>query len=409
MKKRIALGILALGILAGLIFYGFQCVRRGNDFWTLHSAAQQALWGGDIYAVGPIGTPWRAGPPFIFLISPLGLLPVAAAAHLWFYLKIGLTLLTLKLSMNLTMEKKDPRRLLGAGLAFLFSLPWLNADFTLGHMNLPVVALTMAALSLYQKNCQNLSAFLLALAIASKVSPALLIFLFLARGDFSYILKTFAMLFGICLLPTLFWGKMNIQFIRHFAETLSARAIFMDPANGPVDNFSLPSLWLRMTGMLGSETNYGASLQIFSFSQEASFQTAYGLIFALIALLFIYVFLKRKASAPAFSQEAALFIAAIPLLSWVTRRAHLVWLIFPFMVLVQFCLRRDVSQKRRRWTIALLSLAVLLQTLVQTDFWGKALAYHFLSYYVLVYSYIAMMAALLLLHETFPAKRGIDR
>jgi hypothetical protein len=113
-------------------------------------------------------------PPIMaVLLEPLARMPSLAGALVWFYLKLGMALLSLYWVFRLVE---------GTGIAFppwakaltvLCSLKPILDDLNHGNVNLFILFLVVAALTAYRHRRDLLAGLLLALAISCKITPAL--------------------------------------------------------------------------------------------------------------------------------------------------------------------------------------------------------------------------------------------
>src|SRR5262249_25552408 len=115
-------------------------------------------------------------PPIMaLLLLPLAQLPPLLGALAWFYLKAGMTLLTLHWVFRLVERHGPPCPLWAKGLAILLSLRPIIGDLSHGNVNLFILFLVVAALYECHRG-QNLTAgLILALAVCCKVTPVLFV------------------------------------------------------------------------------------------------------------------------------------------------------------------------------------------------------------------------------------------
>src|SRR5581483_40368 len=112
-------------------------------------------------------------PPIMaLLLFPLAKLPPLAAALVWFYLKVALTLLALHWVFLLVEETGCPFPAWARALTVLLSLRPIIDDLQHGNVNLFILFLVLAALTAYQRGRDGLAGVVLALSIACKVTPA---------------------------------------------------------------------------------------------------------------------------------------------------------------------------------------------------------------------------------------------
>ena len=113
-------------------------------------------------------------PPIMaILLEPLAHLPPVAAALIWFYVKVALTLLSLVWIFRLVETPERPFPAWAKALTILLSLRPIMGDLDHGNVNLFILFLVVAALTAYRRKLDFLAGTTLALAIACKVTPAL--------------------------------------------------------------------------------------------------------------------------------------------------------------------------------------------------------------------------------------------
>jgi hypothetical protein len=115
-------------------------------------------------------------PPIMaVLLAPLAQLPDLALALVWFYVKVGLTLLVLMWVFRLVETPDQPFPLWAKGVAILLSLRPILSDLQHGNVNLFILFLVVAFLTLYRLGRDLSAGCALGLAIACKVTPALFV------------------------------------------------------------------------------------------------------------------------------------------------------------------------------------------------------------------------------------------
>jgi hypothetical protein len=119
-------------------------------------------------------------PPIMaVLLEPLAKLPPLAAALVWFYLKVGFTLLALFWIFRLVEDLDRPFPPWACAVVGMLSLKPIVDDLNHGNVNLFILFLVVGALTAYRKRRDLLAGAVLGLAIACKVTPALFVPYFL--------------------------------------------------------------------------------------------------------------------------------------------------------------------------------------------------------------------------------------
>src|SRR5262249_40121871 len=104
--------------------------------------------------------------PLVNLRSPWG-------ALLWFYLKVGMTLVCFQWVFRMIETPERPFPTWAKVLTVLLSLRTIMSDLTHGNVNLFILFLVVGFLYAFHRGRGFLSGNILALAIACKVTPAL--------------------------------------------------------------------------------------------------------------------------------------------------------------------------------------------------------------------------------------------
>jgi alpha-1,2-mannosyltransferase len=115
-------------------------------------------------------------PPVMgLLLKPVLALPPTAAALVWFYLKVGMTLLALGWIFRLIESPGQPFPPGAMALALLLGFWPILLDLTHGNINLFILFLVIGALFAFQRGHDLLAGGVLGLAIACKVTPLLFV------------------------------------------------------------------------------------------------------------------------------------------------------------------------------------------------------------------------------------------
>lgn len=140
-------------------------------------------------------------PFFVLFVSPLGLLPLKVACVLFNALSILAAVVAIRRWDS--AESAPSER----GMATLLILPYATACLVMGQMALLTMAMLVFAWTALERRREGLAGFWLALAIATKVYPALLL-LFFAIKRCGSLLAWSAVWLGILLvaLPAAFFG-----------------------------------------------------------------------------------------------------------------------------------------------------------------------------------------------------------
>ena len=118
-------------------------------------------------------------PIMVLLLMPLVALPPLAGALGWFYLKAAMALAAIYLVFRLLEADGKPFPLWAKVAAVALSIRPIMGDLSHGNINLFIMLLCVVTLSLFQRRHDAKAGMCLALAIACKVTPALLVPYFL--------------------------------------------------------------------------------------------------------------------------------------------------------------------------------------------------------------------------------------
>jgi len=195
----VALILLVVTILvSGVHFAGQSGIypeSYSNDFNVYYFAAREMTAGHDPYQQS-LGD-WVAylyPPLFAELLIPVALLPLPVAAYVWFLISVTAMLVTAWMCGALfdDVADADPsppllsRRMLIAAGAVLILIRFVLDNFNMGQVNTLVTMFAVAHVYLFTKNRKLASAFMLAIAVALKLTPGLLIVYHLARRRWRY-------------------------------------------------------------------------------------------------------------------------------------------------------------------------------------------------------------------------------
>src|SRR5436190_1260848 len=188
-------------------------------------------------------------PPIMAMIlKPLVEMPPLAGALLWFYLKVGMTLLALHWVFGLVEIPGHPFPAWAKAATLLLSLRPIMGDLSHGNVNLLILFLVVGALYAFQHDKDILAGIILALAVACKVTPALFIPYFLWKRAW----KTLAgcavgLVLFFLLIPACYLGwEQNTQLLRSWTDQMVKPFVVDGVVTSEHNNQSLPGLFWRM-------------------------------------------------------------------------------------------------------------------------------------------------------------------
>lgn len=370
--EQVVLVSLAVAALAGGFYFagksGSNPDAYSNDFNVYYHAAREVISGADPYqhSLGD-WTPYIYPPLLAELIVPLGLLPVPAAAYLWFLTSAASIAAAAWMSASLAVDEDQQRetelssrRAAIAACAVIVVLRFVLDTFNLGQVNAIVAALAVAHIYLYTQNRKALSAIVFVLAVSIKLTPALILLYHIARSRLKFAVACAVLLAGITVVSFLPFGSSAPDTFRTFWNRTVRNEQGYDFAFS--GNQSLRGAVSRLRGQdAGGSSNQNTG-------QSRSPADPMTLLISL-ALLVPAV----SAAVRARSELAAVspFFCCMVLLSPLSWKAHFVMLILPVAYLLSL-----VRITRRRWLFvaAVLGAAFALLNLTSPRVIGLAAA-----------------------------------
>jgi alpha-1,2-mannosyltransferase len=255
------------------------------DFTMYRDAARTALTGGDLYhfheARGDMPYPY---PPLLAsVLSPLGLVRLAPAYHIWAVLLMVFLALTVYLTFLILNEIGAPRPALMAAGALLLSLFLLDSNIYWGQVNLPVTALTAWGVLMALRKRSVPAGVLLGIAAALKVLPAALLLWFVIRRDWRAVAAFIGAAVGsLILIPSLVGGvgwawKMNLEWLKLFWSAIVKGGEGLQSHGGyttAIKNGSLSAVVDRLFGGYGHKAKIirftAGSVKAISFTLRAA-------------------------------------------------------------------------------------------------------------------------------------------
>jgi alpha-1,2-mannosyltransferase len=347
-----------VGVLLSLAF-ALYCAAHSIDFPVYYRAATQIIHGDyEIYpatvydggAVPPHG--FRYAPVFAFLFAPLALVPLDVAAFLFIALK-GATIVYIGDVASRFLGV--PRRAtLLIGISILLVAGYAVEEFRYGNFHFLCLALMVLAFESAEAGRVWLPASALALAIAAKLTPLLLLAHFAWRRRMAVCGATVVALLILLLAPALVVGfRENLHllygFVRYAMEKIDEG-----------DNYSLRGVLLQA----------GMSPESASLVWLAAAVTS-GVVVA-TALW------RRPLNPKAQFFELSIVLTAMLLTSPHTQRRYFVWLYVPVLALVALLLNHRAPHERL--ARGALAVTVLAGTILPLGFGGRQLALDYESF-----------------------------
>lgn len=327
MQRRLVLS-LALGAL--LAAFAWHCATHSVDFPIYHRAATQILNGDfelyprEVYEGQPApGHGFRYAPAIGFLFAPLALLPLVPAALLFVVLKGGALVY---------MMRVVARRLQAPGVGWLLlgvvavAGGYLIEEFRNGNFHLFAIALVVFALDRAEDGKAAAPGAALAVAIASKLTPAVVLGYWLLQRRFRPFLATLCALVALWALPAIVTGPaMN----NHLTAGFARYAVEKVDEN---DNFSVRGVLVRYLTQRPPDPRY-PDASLVDLPQEAV--TTIWLVVVLAGALVTVRAIRHPTAGPAMAPvEWALLLMAMLLASPHSQRPYFSMTCVPAAVLL---------------------------------------------------------------------------
>ncbi len=318
-------------------------------------------------------------PPIMaLLLRPVAELPPLAGALVWFYLKVGLTLLAIAWAVRLVETPEQPFPPWAKALAVLLSLRPILGDLMHGNVNLLILFLVIAALYAYHRGRDLLCGTTLALAIACKVTPALFLPYFVWKQQWKVLAGCGVGLFlFFWLVPGLFLGfGENEKLLASWTEQMvkpylvSGKVFYSE-----YPNQSLPGLVLRLATPSASMSHYADGKDyvpdefhnLLSLDPHWAGWIVRGCMLVFAALI---VWSCRTPTLPRggwrLPAEFSLVLLGMLLFSERTWKHHCVVLLLPFCVLCYHLAVCRPGPRLRSYLVGTLASVVLLMTATST-------------------------------------------
>lgn len=315
---------------------------------------------------------WFPTPPMVLLsLVPLSKLGYLGAGIVWAALKVGGFLFAMVFLIK-TLGREGWRVPLGVIIAAgLFSIRPIVSDLQHGNLNIFMMIYIALALSLYIRHRDFWAGIFIALAIVTKLTPALLLVYFLYKRAWRVCLGAgVGLLLVFILIPSLYLGfDGNIEHLMSWFEMLVAPFALHGYATLEVDNQSLYSVALRLGSHVGIfDLQYMPAKEAFNAGVEnmARPATFFGRLLkpALAApIVFMLAWLCRSRCAsrrdPRLLLEFGMILVAMLLLSERTWDHHATTLPIVFLGVWYVLTCVDFSDRFRGWFVVGLILQLV--------------------------------------------------
>jgi hypothetical protein len=385
-KRRFSVAHLIVATLIVLILAGgvYFAARSGsdpliytNDFNVYYHAAREVIAGRDPYqdSLRP-STPYLYPPLLSEVIIPLALLPLPAAAYIWYLASVAFIISAAWMAASVGCQsiKSDQassreesigsqsgyftraRTIIATG-SLLMLIRFVFDNFDFGQVNTFVAALAVAHVYFYVKNKKTMSALALVLAVSIKLTPMILILYHVARLRFRFVAACLGLLLFVSALSFMPFGSRAPDAFAVFVNRTIRNGQGFDLAFS--GNQSLRGAVARLTETQDDKPDmYGGES-----TRRPTSALTLTLAIAVVALSLLSAFVARNEMS-----AAAPFFCCFVLLSPLSWKAHFVVLIFPIAYLITETLA--ATEKRRMPLIAVLIAVFALLNITSPKVFG---------------------------------------
>ncbi len=403
---------LVVVLLAG---YSVISVRKSwnDDFRAYYQAGTHLLSGDDIYDQDIVEGRYLYSPFFALLMVPLSLIPQKAAATFWYFGNLGSLLFILGMAFYLIRNpaegfldwlrgvlKAEPAdKTIKAGALIVLILGarfWLNS-IEHGQVNLQVWAAALGGVYYLKRDRAIRGGALVAAAVLTKLLPGLLLFYFLLKRRYRFVLASILWMLAMTVLPAAFvgWGH-NLDLFTGWYQAAIGPGLTPGGIAFGDGNQSFPSMLARFLSPTPANEGTGATVNFLDLAPGAV--GAVTLIASFCFLTVIAVLALTKWGDPVERENVGLSVvmlsaALMPALAW---KAYFVVSLMGYAVIVHAAVGKRLGQYR----LLVLSLTVfsfVLHTLTSDGIWGWDIAHVFHSYSCITFSMLSLYAALVVM------------
>jgi hypothetical protein len=242
LQRWFVAGLLAFFILLS-IQYSYKAVAGRSAFLRWRSQIEQ-LDDVDIYQRFKYPNP----PIMALLLERLVRLPPLAGSLAWFYLKVGMVLLSFYWVFHLVESKGAPFPPWAKGLTVLLSLRPIMGDLYHNNVNIFILFLLTGSLFAFCRGRRVTSGVILGLAIACKVTPALFIPYFLWKRAWGALIGcSLGLILFLLIVPGLCLGMdRNLVLLSSWEKQMIEPFVVNGAVASEHNNQSLPGLAYRL-------------------------------------------------------------------------------------------------------------------------------------------------------------------
>jgi hypothetical protein len=392
------------GLVAAMV--GRQLTARVADFREFYEVNHDLIWG-DLARRHVV--PYTYPTFFHVVVAPYAALPLWLASLAWaLTLSVALALGLRALHRMLASRGAPLPAWLSWGVPLALSLPVMITDFTLGNVNLLILALVCLAAAALHERRELAAGGSLAVAISLKILPVIFVpFLLIQRRVRVAALSVGLSLVFVFALPSVVLGptrglELNREWLRTFRSVVSStetRHWVDDPGTFKLQNQSLKAVLVR-TFSPAPKDGPGEPASVVTLDPE-QIGFLHRLISALLVALTAVLLARRPvgrddARAPlVLGLEVSLVLVLMFLISPVSWANYMVYFVVPLLALCRLFAVPAVGRRVLAATLAVIGLVMLAGSFEI----GKRYGLLFASAVLL---YAAAARALVLVKRTAP-------
>lgn len=366
-----------------LLFFVGVSIQYSCKVIEKESASAVARWrpqllllgeGVDIYRIYSYPNP----PIMAMILMPLAQLSSLAGGLCWFYLKVCMTLAAFFWTFRLIESPEQPFPAWAKALAVVLSLRPIMGDLTHGNINLFVLFLVVAALFAFRQGYDIWSGLLLALAIASKVTPALFVPYFVWKRAW----KTLAgcavgLILFFWLVPACYFGhERNQTLLTSWTDQMVKPFVVHGVVfYSELNNQSLPGLVFRLATHSPSFSMYidGRDYWPVEYHNLVTLEVATARWLIRVCMLLFAALIVYSCRTPTASRqdwrlaaEFGLVLLGMLLFSERTWKHHCVTMLVPMAVLCYYLATQATAWQIRGYLVGSLAAVTLLMASTST-------------------------------------------
>ncbi len=372
MKRPLIKTLILIALIGALVFLFFARVRSGMvDFEVNYTAGERLTWGETLYRVEDEHYMFKYPPPAAILYAPLSYLPLDLAKAVWYIVVVLSSAAVIVLSRDLFPENKRPARW-ALFLPFLILARYFFREIKLGQINALITALLLIMTVVLIRSEKKHSAKLEAVSgilwgTAVVLKPYALIFFpyFILRKKIVPLISGILSISLFLAAPALFYGwNGNREVLKEWIATLSQSTPQLLSTQDNISIFAFFSKWTNSAEW----AVYPSLLCIFG-----------------LALLILFVIMKRSQVTSPTVLESSLLLLCIPLVSPLGWDYTLLMALPGLMVIVY----HFASYSKAGKIILIINLSVIFFSLY--DIMGRELYASFMSLSVITVNFLILV------------------